>query len=135
MRLFYYGQPLIITYSGGKDSEVLLELAKRSEIPFEVHHSHTTADAPQTVYHIRDVFNDLENQGIKCTIEYPKLSMWQLIPYKLIPPTRLIRYCCTFLKESSCKNRMILTGVRWGESAKCKKKGIYEDITRNLDKH
>ena len=134
MSLSFYGQPLIITYSGGKDSEVLLEIAKRSGIPFEVHHSHTTADAPQTVYHIRNVFKDLENQGIKCTIEYPKMSMWQLIPYKLIPPTRLIRYCCTTLKENSCKNRMISTGVRWGESVMRRKRGIYEDINKNKDK-
>ena len=26
----YYNKPLVITYSGGKDSDVLLELAKRS---------------------------------------------------------------------------------------------------------
>lgn len=34
MSLAYYNQPLIITYSGGKDSEVLLELAGRSGILF-----------------------------------------------------------------------------------------------------
>ncbi len=134
MSLSFYGKPLVITYSGGKDSEILLELARRSRIPFEVHHSHTTADAPQTVYHVRNTFKELENKGIKCTIEYPKMSMWQLIPYKLFPPTRLIRYCCSTLKEGSCKNRMIATGVRWEESIKRKKRGIYEDINKNKDK-
>lgn len=58
-----YGKPLICTYSGGKDSEVLLELFKRSGVPFEAHNSHTTVDAPETVYHIRQVFHDLENEG------------------------------------------------------------------------
>lgn len=43
MSLNYYGQPLVCTYSGGKDSDTMLELFKRSGIPFEVHHSHTTA--------------------------------------------------------------------------------------------
>ena len=70
MSLGYYGQPLICAYSGGKDSDVMLELFKRSGIPFEVHHSHTTADAPQTVYHIRKVFHRLELEGVKCTIDY-----------------------------------------------------------------
>ncbi len=58
-----YGKPLICTYSGGKDSDVLLELFKRSGVPFEAHNSHTTVDAPETVYHIRKVFHDLENEG------------------------------------------------------------------------
>lgn len=66
-----YGEPLICTYSGGKDSDVLLELFKRSSVPFEVHNSHTTIDAPETVYHIREVFKDLEEQGYKATITKP----------------------------------------------------------------
>jgi phosphoadenosine phosphosulfate reductase len=134
MSLYGYGQPLIITYSGGKDSEVLLELARRSGIPFELNHSHTTADAPQTVYHIREVFRDMENLGIKCSIDYPKMSMWQLIPYKAIPPTRIIRYCCDYLKENNCKHRMIATGVRWGESVKRRNRGIFEDMHSNKEK-
>lgn len=46
MSLRLYKQPLVITYSGGKDSDVLLHLAGRSGIPYEVLHSLTTADAP-----------------------------------------------------------------------------------------
>lgn len=46
MSLSHYKQPLICTYSGGKDSDVMLELFRRSGIPFEVLNSHTTADAP-----------------------------------------------------------------------------------------
>mgnify|MGYP003192158886 FL=1 len=68
----HYGKPLVCTYSGGKDSDVMLELFHRAGIPFEVHNSHTTADAPQTVRHIRKVFKSLEEKGIKCEIEMPK---------------------------------------------------------------
>lgn len=71
MSLQHYGKPLICTYSGGKDSDVMLELFKRSGIVFEVHNSHTTADAPETVYHIRKVFKTAEDQGIKCEIGKP----------------------------------------------------------------
>ena len=56
MSLTHYEKPLLITYSGGKDSAVLLDLAEKSGIPFEVLHSHTTVDAPETVYHIRKEF-------------------------------------------------------------------------------
>lgn len=134
MSLYHYGKPLVCTYSGGKDSDVMLELFKRSGIPFEVHNSHTTADAPQTVYHIRKVFRELELQGIGCSIDYHRkpdgstVTMWNLIPKKLMPPTRLVRYCCRELKESGCRNRMIATGVRWAESISRKGREAFEAI-------
>ena len=121
MSLRYYEKPLVCTYSGGKDSDLMLELFKRSGIEFEVHNSHTTADAPETVRHIRSRFRELEMQGIKACIEKPTykgepISMWKLIPIKLMPPTRVVRYCCQVLKETGCANRYIATGVRWDES-------------------
>lgn len=124
MSLHYYGQPLVCTYSGGKDSDVMLELFRRSGVPFEVVNSHTTVDSPPTVYHIRDVFRELEEQGIKATIHKPALSMWQLIPKKKMPPTRIKRYCCEYLKENTVKNRFVSTGVRWAESKKRKTRKV-----------
>ena len=69
----YYGRPLIITYSGGKDSDVMLSIAESVLKPseFEVLNSHTTVDAPQTVWHIRDVFKRLNDKGVKTTIKMP----------------------------------------------------------------
>lgn len=133
MSLHHYNKPLICTYSGGKDSDVMLELFKRSGIPFEVRNSHTTADAPQTVGHIKKVFRELENQGIKCEIEKPtykgkSTSMWKLIPEKLMPPTRIMRYCCSILKETGCANRYIATGVRWDESTARTDRSEFEKI-------
>lgn len=133
MSLYHYGKPLVCTYSGGKDSDVMLELFRRGGIPFEVHNSHTTADAPQTVRHIRDVFKKLEMDGIKCTIEMPtykgeRTSMWKLIPQKLMPPTQTVRYCCAVLKETGCANRFIATGVRWAESVQRKKREEFEKL-------
>ena len=134
LSLQHYKKPLVCTYSGGKDSDVMLELFKRSGILFEVHNSHTTADAPQTVEHIRKTFRELEMQGIKTTIDYHnqpdgnRTTMWNLIPRKLMPPTRLVRYCCSVLKETGCKNRMISTGVRWDESVNRKRRDSFEVI-------
>lgn len=134
----YYQQPLIVTTSGGKDSDVCLALAKIAGINYEVQHNHTTADAPETVYHVRETFRRLESDGVKCTINWPTykgkpVTMWTLIPQKLMPPTRLVRYCCDVLKEGGGAGRMITTGVRWEESASRKKnRGIYEkDGTKN----
>lgn len=139
MSLQVYGQPLIVTTSGGKDSGVCVKLAQAAGIPFEVLHSHTTADAPETVQFIRKELYRLELLGIKCDIQYPmykgkRTSMWSLIPQKLMPPTRLMRYCCEVLKEAGGANRFIATGVRWAESAKRQNRGMYETITPNIKK-
>lgn len=132
LSLHRYGKPLLITYSGGKDSQVLVALAERSGIDFEVVNSHTTADAPETVYFIREQFMQMEGRGINCTIEKPRYkgkpaSMWSLIPQKMMPPTRLVRYCCAVLKENTGRDRFIATGVRWAESSRRKNsRGVME---------
>lgn len=119
----YYGKPLIITYSGGKDSDVLLDLSCKCLRPdqFEVINSHTTVDAPETVYHIRDVFKRLEARGIHTEVRMPTYkgkptTMWKLMREIGLPPTRFTRYCCAVLKEASTPHRMIATGVREAES-------------------
>lgn len=134
MSIQVYKQPLVVTTSGGKDSSVCVALAERAGIPFEVQHNHTTADAPETVYFVREEFKRLEALGIKCTINYPvykgqRTSMWNLIPQKLLPPMRNRRYCCEVLKERGGAGRFIVTGVRWAESEKRKNgRGIYETM-------
>ena len=135
-----YEQPLVITYSGGKDSDVLLHLAGRSGIPYEVLHSLTTADAPETVWHVRDTFRRLELTGVKCdidthrTLDGGNVTMWNLIPRKLMPPTRPVRYCCAVLKETSGRGRWIATGVRWAESQKRKSRGVMEALHKDKSK-
>lgn len=130
---FYYQSPLLLAYSGGKDSEVCLELCRRARVPFQVIHSHTTIDAPETVYHVRKVFRELEFDGIKCSVKYPvykgkRVSMWTLIPQKLIPPTRMVRYCCKICKEESTPNRCVVLGVRRYESVGRAAAGVAEQV-------
>lgn len=135
MSLRLFEKPLVITYSGGKDSDVLLHLARASGIPFEVLHSLTTADAPETVRHVYDTFYRLECKGIKCDVDKhvqpdgSRMTMWKLIQKKLMPPTRLMRYCCAVLKEGGGKDRFIATGVRWAESTARKRRGGLEVLT------
>ena len=139
------GRKLIVAYSGGKDSDVLLALAIKSGVPFEAQHNHTTVDAPQTVYHIREVFQCLTEQGIPNKINYPpeittadgktiRASMWNLIPIKRMPPTRIARYCCEYFKERRFEGQHIMTGVRWGESRARKQRGVHEALNKNKEK-
>lgn len=140
MSLRIYGRPLVVTDSGGKDSAVCREIVRRAGIPFELHHNLTTADAPQTIYYVRKIFREYEGKGIPCSIHYPyykgqRVSMWSLIPMKRFPPTRLQRYCCEILKENSCQDRFITTGVRWAESQKRRNnRGVFENYTRDKNK-
>ncbi len=70
-----YNSPLVCTYSGGKDSDVLLELFLRSGVPFIAHNSHTTVDAPQTVRHIRETFRRIEAGG--CSAKQTITNTWR----------------------------------------------------------
>ena len=121
MSLRLYGRPLVVTDSGGKDSAVCREIVRRAGIPFEIHHNLTTADAPQTIYYVRDIFRRLELEGITCCVKFP--------------PTRLQRYCCQICKENSCRDRFITTGVRWAESVKRKNnRGVFENFVSDPSK-
>ena len=138
------GNVLVLAYSGGKDSDVLLDLAIKSGIRFEVQHNLTTVDAPETVFYIRGVFARLNSLGIKTAINSPveivtasgkteRASMWNLIVKKQIPPMRNARYCCEFFKERSFEGQHVLLGVRWSESYKRKKRGLHETIHRKKE--
>lgn len=102
-------EPYYLCYSGGKDSDVILALAKLAGVNYEGVHNLTTIDAPETVYHVR------KQPDVR--IDPPKKTMWQLIEEQKMPPTRLIRYCCRELKERGERFRKKITGVRWAESA------------------
>lgn len=140
MSLKHYQKPLLICISGGKDSSVITEIAIRAGIPVEFMHNHTTADAPETVRFVRSEFKRLEELGYKCTLEMPtyrgkRVSMWSLIPQKLMPPTRRVRYCCSVMKETGGANRFICTGVRWAESkSRQNSRGIYEKNSQKKEK-
>lgn len=113
-----FDMPLVVQYSGGKDSDVILQLAKESGVPFRVTHNLTTADPPDNVYYIRRVFARLREEGIDCRINVPKRSLWRIMRETLVIPSRIIRVCCSELKERRMPDApYIVTGVRWSESA------------------
>lgn len=128
----YYHAPLVVCFSGGKDSCVLLHLALRSGIEFQVVNSHVTIDPPELVYFTRECIKDLRSVGIKAEIRKPlykgkPTSMWQLIVEKEMPPTRQNRYCCQILKEASTPGRFSVVGVRAAESKKRQGRDSFAD--------
>ena len=109
----------VISDSGGKDSSVLKHIALKAReiygLNFKVRHNHTTVDAPETVYFVREEKEKFEKMGIEYEISYPKETMWQLIVRHGTPPTRRMRYCCADLKENSGIGEKLVTGVRKAE--------------------
>lgn len=106
-----------LAFSGGKDSVVLYDLARRSGVKFDAHYNITTADPPEVVQFIREKYPDVIH-------ERPALTMWQLIEKKLMPPTRIIRYCCEHLKERGGEGRVVLTGIKHTDSRARRRSGF-----------
>lgn len=112
-----------VAYSGGKDSTVILDLIRRSGVPYDAHYNLTTVDPPELVQFVRTQAD--------VTIEHPQESMWSLIMKKMMPPTRRFRFCCESLKERGGSGRVVVTGVRWGESRKRSKRQMMETCFRD----
>lgn len=99
--------------SFGKDSTVLLELAKRAGVRFEAHHSLTTMDPPELIQYGR-------RHHPETIIDKPQHSFWDHV--RCLPhtraglPVRQSRWCCEELKERGGEGRRVLTGVRAAES-------------------
>lgn len=98
-----------LAFSGGKDSVVIYDLAKRSGVKFDAHYQFTSVDPPELVKFIKQEYPEVE-------IHKPKETMFQLIARKGIVPTRRIRFCCSELKEKGGEGRFVVVGIRWAES-------------------
>lgn len=101
------GGPVEVSYSGGKDSDVILELAKMAGIEYRAIYKNTTIDPPGTIKHCKE-------KGVE--ILQPKESFFRLVERKGIP-TRRARFCCSELKEYKVLDRAI-QGIRRSESIK-----------------
>lgn len=115
LKAFEPEEGFFVAYSGGKDSEVILDLVKRSGCKYDAHFVVTSVEAPETIYFIRKEHPEVIWEFPKYTDGKVK-TMWNLIPKKSMPPTRLARYCCAELKECSGDGRLTVTGTRWAES-------------------
>lgn len=99
------GEQIELCYSGGKDSDVILQLAKESGINYRGIYKNTTIDPSGTIKHAKD-------NG--CEIIQPKESFFKLVAKHGLP-SRYARFCCSILKEYKILDKQIV-GVRRSES-------------------
>ena len=103
----HHNDVIEIAYSGGKDSDVILQLAKEAGINYRAIYKNTTIDPRGTLQHVRKM-------GVE--VLQPKQSFFQLIEQKGLP-SRVRRYCCEKLKEYKVLDVAVM-GVRRAESPK-----------------
>jgi phosphoadenosine phosphosulfate reductase len=116
-----------VGFSGGKDSQVVWDLVKKSGVPAKAIFNLTTIDPPELLKFIRKEYPEVE-------FRRPINSMRQLLLKELMPPTRLIRYCCEVLKErpiDTVLGTVTITGVRAAESNSRSKRSMYERDRKN----
>lgn len=123
IRSIYDDEPVEVAYSGGKDSDVILELVKMAGINYRAIYKNTTIDPPGTIKHCLD-------NGVE--ILRPETSFFKLIEKKGFP-SRNIRFCCEKLKEYKVLDRCIL-GVRREESVKRAKRYSEPEVCRVYSK-
>lgn len=111
-----------LAFSGGKDSVVILDLAKRAGVKFAAHYSATGIDPPELVRFVR-TFADVQ-------IRKPKLSIVALCRKRSTLPRRAARFCCEVLKETGGDGHVIVTGVRWEESNRRSQRKMAEPCYR-----
>ena len=117
------GQPVEICYSGGKDSDVILELAKMSGIDFKGIYKNTTIDPPGTIKHAREM---------GCEVMQPEMNFQEIIADKGMP-NRWRRFCCKFLKEYKVLDYAVV-GIRRDESRARKERYHEPEVCRVYSK-
>lgn len=97
-----------VGFSGGKDSQVVLELCKMAGVKYRAVYNNTTIDSPKNVLFIRENYPEVE-------ISNPNTNFFKLVEKHGLP-TRLSRFCCKELKERGGIGYVTVTGVRHEES-------------------
>lgn len=97
-----------VAYSGGKDSDVILQLAKEAGINYEAIYKNTTIDPPGTIKHA---------QEMGCTIMQPRRYTFRQLIERKGMPGMFRRFCCKELKEYKVRDVSIM-GIRRDESRK-----------------
>ncbi len=116
LRSFAGNDIVEISYSGGKDSDVILQLAREAGIKYRAIYKCTTIDPRGTIAHVK-------SNGVE--VMRPNETFFQLIARKGYP-SRFARFCCATLKEYKVLNKAV-HGVRRAESTKRAKQYAADD--------
>lgn len=112
--------------SFGKDSTVVDHLLKLAKVKFDSHFCFTSVDPPELIK-----YGKYNRPYV--IFERPEKNMWDLIVGQNLP-TRINRFCCAYLKEWHGSGRVVVTGIRWEESIKRKKRQMVETCFRDSTK-
>lgn len=118
------GEPIEIAYSGGKDSDVILELAKMAGIQYKAIYKCTTIDPPGTIKHCKE-------NGVE--IIRPKKTFAELLAHKGMP-NQFYRFCCNALKEYPILYNVVI-GVRKDEGTARAKRYTEPVMCKVFSKH
>lgn len=124
LRMYKGDEPIEVSYSGGKDSDVILALTKEAGIPFRAIYKNTTIDPPYTIKHCKD-------NGVE--VMRPTMSFFDIVRKKGFP-TRRARFCCEVLKEYKILDNAV-QGIRKCESTARAKRYKEPVICRMYNKH
>ena len=119
LALKYQDYGFHLAFSGGKDSQVIYELAKMAGVKFRPVMQVTTLDPPELMKFVRKNYPDV-------IMERPKINFYKLIVKKSGLPTMKRRYCCQYLKEQAGGNTVTILGIRKSESNKRAKRNELE---------
>lgn len=111
LALKYSADGICVLFSGGKDSQCVLELTKMAGVKYTADFNNTTIEFPENIRFIKDYYPEV-------TIHQPKLSFVQMCIKNHCLPNRFRRFCCKELKETFGTSRLCVTGVRRAESSK-----------------
>ena len=123
MALSYSGDGFHLSFSGGKDSQVIYELAKMAGVKFQAYFYKTSVDPKELLSFIRENYPDVI--WLK-----PKKTMFQLILIKKCLPTRISRWCCEYIKERNGLNRVTIIGIRKSESVRRSKRKEFTTVCK-----
>ena len=116
----------VVCFSGGKDSIVLKDIARRAGIPHSVVYSVTTIDPPELIHYIKDYHHDVEWR------RQPMHMLQYMVEHRKGLPNRWCRWCCDIYKENTGNDGNKIIGVRAEESVR--RKRLWKEVNANYRK-
>lgn len=101
---------IYLAFSGGKDSQCIMELAKMAGVKFKAWYSVTGIDSPQNVRFIMENYPEVN-------FVHHRKNFLRLVEEKGLPMMNS-RFCCERLKENLGAGNVMIDGIRADESRK-----------------